>query len=131
MKITATLTHAFAATAYIAENYKDGLVLSARISKEYDIPLEYLLVILKYLVKAQLLRSKTGPKGGFTLACDPKDISMLQIIEAVNGSLMMDMSMAEMTDNAGFALKMEGICTKAIEKEKEVFDKAKLSDMLK
>ena len=126
-----TVKYALAATAYIAENYQDGLVSSARISKEYGIQLDFLLVVLKFLVNAQILTSKRGPKGGFTLACDPKDISMLQIIEAINGSLMMDMSMAELTGNANFAVKTERVCIKAIEKEKEVFAKAKLSDMLK
>ena len=126
-----TVKYALAATAYIAENYQDGLISSARISKEYGIQLDFLLVVLKFLVNAQILTSKRGPKGGFTLACDPKDISMLQIIEAINGTQMMDMSMAEITHNANFAVKMERICTKAIEKEKEVFAKAKLSDMLK
>jgi Rrf2 family protein len=131
MKITATVTHALAATAYIAENYQDGLVSSASISKEYDISPAYVLKILQELIKAQILRSKRGPTGGYTLARDPKDISMLQIIEAVEGQLMRTPPIAELTDSADFALKMESICTKAIEKEIEIFGKAKLSDMLK
>ena len=126
-----TVTYALAAVAYITENSQDGPVISARISKEYDIPLEYLLKILQELVKAQILRGKRGPRGGFSLARDPKEISMLQIIEAVNGPLMKAMPIAELTHNADFALKMESICTKAIEKEMELYDKAKLSDMLK
>ena len=129
MKIT--MTYAFAATAYIAENCQDGPVLAARISKEYDIPLAYLLRILQHLVRAQILVSKRGPRGGFILARDPKEISMLHIIEAVNGPLMRDMPIAKLAYNADFALKMESICTKAIEKEMELYDKAKLSVMLK
>ena len=126
-----TVTYALAAVAYITENYQDGPVLSARISKKYDIPQEYLLRILQRLVKAQILISKRGQRGGFTLARDPKEITMLQIIEAVDGPLMKALPMTELAHNADFALKMESICTKATEKEMDIYDKAKLSDMLK
>ena len=126
-----TVTYAFAATVYIAENYQDGPVLSARISKKYDIPPAYLLRILQNLVKAQVLRGKRGPRGGFTLARDPKEISMLQIIEAVDGPLMRALPTVELTPRTDFILKMERIYTKATEKEMEIYDKAKLSDMLK
>lgn len=129
MKIT--ITHALAATGYIGENYQDGPVLAARISKECNIPKDYLMKILLQLVNAHILKSKRGPGGGSSLACDPKEITMLQIIEAVDGSQIRDIPMAEITNNADFALKMESICTKATEKEMEIYDKAKLSDMLK
>ena len=44
---------------------------------------------------------------------------------------MMDMPIAELTENAGFILKMERVCTKALEKEMNIYDEAKISDMLK
>ena len=131
IKMNITVSYALAATAYIAENYQDGLVLSARISKEYDIPKAYLLRILQHLVKAQVLTGKRGPRGGFTLARDPKEITMLQIIEAVDGSLMGSQYMTGQEHSLDFTRKMGSVCTKAIEKEMEVYDKAKLSDMLK
>ncbi len=126
-----TTTYALAAVAYIAENYQDGLISSERISKEHGIPLSYLLRILQNLVKTQILISKRGPRGGFSLARDPKEITMLQIIEAVDGSMMRDLPIAELTNNTDFALNMESICKKATEKEMKIYDKAKLSDMLK
>ncbi|HEG44755.1 MAG TPA: Rrf2 family transcriptional regulator [Phycisphaerales bacterium] len=129
MKIT--ITHALAATGYIAENYREGLVPATRISKECNIPKDYLMKILLQLVNAQILRSKRGPGGGLSLARDPEEITMLQIIEVVGGPLMRDMPIAELAHNADFALRMESICTKATEKEMEIYDKAKLSDMLK
>ena len=129
MKIA--ISHALAAISYIAENYQDGPVISARMSKKYGIPLAYLLRVLQHLVKAQILISKKGPRGGYYLARDPKEISMLQIIEAVNGPMMRDQHIAELVDNIDILLKLESICKKATEKEMEIYDKAKLSDMLK
>jgi Rrf2 family iron-sulfur cluster assembly transcriptional regulator len=125
-----TATYALVAVGYIAENQEPGPVMAARISKEFGITLAYLLKVLLQLTKANILKSKRGPRGGYTLAREPKDISMLQIIEAIDGSLMRSLYMAEQTHSADFGLKMDDVYKKAAEKEIEIYDKAILSDML-
>jgi len=130
MKISKSVSYALVATGYVAENCQDGHVLSLRISKEYGIPLEYLLKIMQQLVRANVLKSKRGPRGGFSLAHDPKEITMLQIIEAVDGPLIRPLYLSEQTHDTNFALKMEEICKMATKKDMEIYDKAKLSDML-
>ena len=130
MKISRSVSYALVAVGYVAENCQDGPVLSAKISKEYGIPLEYLLKIMQQLVRASVLRSKRGPRGGFSLARDPKEITMLQVIEAIDGPVMKHLFLAEQTHSADFSIKMEEVCKKAIEKTTELYDKAKLSDML-
>ena len=130
MKISRSTGYALVAVGYVAENCQDGPVLAARVSKEYGIPLEYLLKIMQQLVRANVLKSKRGPRGGFSLARDPKDISMLQVIEAIDGPLTRPLHMAKQTDSAGFSLKMESACKKATEKATEIYDKAKISDMI-
>jgi Rrf2 family protein len=118
------------AVGFIAQNYKDGAVLAARISKEYNIPLEYLLKILQQLVRANVLRSKRGPRGGFFLARPSDGITLLEIIEAVDGPLMSHLHLAELTGNATFSQKMETVCRKATEGVREIYSRAKLSDIL-
>ena len=130
MKISRSTGYALVAVGYIAENYMDGAVLAARVSKEYGIPLEYLLKILQQLVRANVLRSKRGPRGGFFLARSAEDITMLQIIEAVDGPLMSHLHLAEQTHSADFSLKMEEICKEATKEVRQIFEKAKLSDLL-
>jgi Rrf2 family protein len=130
MKISRSTGYALVAVGYVADNCQDGPVLAARVSKEYGIPLEYLLKIMQQLVRANVLKSKRGPRGGFTLARDPKDISMLQIIEAVNGPLMGHLHLSEQTHSADFSLKMESACKEAAKKAIEIYDKAKISDMI-
>lgn len=130
MKISRSTGYALVAVGYIAENYQDGAVLAARVSKEYGIPLEYLLKILQQLVRANVLRSKRGPRGGFFLARDSKEITMLQIIEAVDGPLMSHLHLAEQTHSADFSLKMEGVCKEATDEVRNIYDNAKLSEML-
>ena len=130
MKISKSVSYALIASGYIAENQQDGLVSAERVSKEYVIPVEYLQKILLQLVGANVIKSRRGPRGGFSLARDPKDISMLQIIEAIDGPLTRPLHLSEQTYDADFALKMESVCKKAADKVIKIYSKAKLSDML-
>ena len=130
MKISRSTGYALVSVGYIAQNYKDGAVLAARVSKEYDIPLEYLLKILQQLVRANVLRSKRGPRGGFFLARPAEEINLLEVIEAVDGPIMSHLHLAEQTHNAPFSLKMEAICERATKEVRAVYEKAKLSRML-
>ncbi len=130
MKISRSTGYALIAVGYIAQNSDDGAVLAARVSKEYNIPLEYLLKILQQLVRANVLRSKRGPRGGFFLARPPETITLLEIIEAVDGPMVSHLHLAEQTNNAPFSTKMEEICRKATEEVKRIYEAAKLSDVL-
>ncbi len=130
MKISRSTGYALVAVGFIAQNYKDGAVLAARVSKEYGIPLEYLLKILQQLVRANVLRSKRGPRGGFFLSRPAEEITMLHIIEAVDGPMISHLHLAEQTNNAPFSLKMEDICRKATTEVKEIYGKTKLSSIL-
>jgi len=121
MKISRSTGYALVAVGYIAQNYKEGAVLAARISKEYGIPLEYLLKILQQLVRANVLRSKRGPRGGFFLARPADSITLLEVIEAVDGPLMSHLHLAEQTNNAPFSVKMEDVCRKATAQVRDTF----------
>lgn len=130
MNISRSTGYALVAVGYIAENYKDGAILAARISEEYSIPLEYLLKILQQLVRAGVLRSKRGPRGGFFLARRAEDITLLQIVEAVDGPLMGYLHLAELTKDAPFSLKMEAVCRKASEDVRAIYESSPLSSFI-
>ena len=129
MKISRSTGYALVAVGYIAQHYQDGAVLAQRVSKEYHIPLEYLLKILQQQVRANVLRSKRGPRGGFFLARPAEEITILEIIEAVEGPMASHLHLAEQTQNAPFSLKMEQLCKKAAVSVRDIFTQAKLSDM--
>ena len=131
MKISRSIGYALIAAGYVAMNCKDRAVLSSTIAKEYGIPLEYLLKILQQLVRAGVLRSKRGPRGGFTLAKPAEEISMLEVIESVDGPMISHLHLAELTKNAPFSTKMEDTCRKAAEQTRTTYTNAKLSDMIK
>ena len=123
--------YALVSAGYIAQHYQEGPVLASIISKQYDIPQMYLFKILQSLVRANILRSKRGPGGGFTLARPAKDITILDIIEATDGPMLNHLQMAENTNNEPFSLKMEKVCLSATEKARKMYSKATLAKMLK
>jgi len=131
MRITRSTGYALLAAGYIAKRQRQKTVLSQDISKEYDIPLEYLLKILQQLVRANVLRSKRGPRGGFSLAKPPRKITMLQIIEAADGPMAGQLNLAEHAGKERFGVKAEQAYGKAIAQAKAVFEKTKLADLIK
>ena len=130
MKISRSTGYGLVAVGYVAQNYQEGAVLAARVSKEYGIPLEYLLKILQQLVRANVLRSKRGPRGGFFLARPAETITLLQIVEAIDGPMLSHLHLAEQTNNAPFSLRMEDVCKKATDEVRSIYGAAKLSDLL-
>ena len=66
----------------------DGASASAReIAEAYDIPLELLAKVLQRLVRARLLVSVQGTRGGYRLARPAKLIPVGEVIEGVDGPL--------------------------------------------
>jgi Rrf2 family protein len=132
MRVSRSTGYAVLAVCYIAKNQGtgSGVVLSQSVSKEYDIPLEYLLKILQQLVRANVLRSKRGPRGGFSLAKPTNKITMLEIIESVDGPMSGELNLAEQAKGEKFSGKADAVYEKAIASARNVFNKAKLSALI-
>lgn len=62
------------------------LVPTTRLAALHELGATYLNKQLQALVKAGIVASTSGPRGGFTLARNPADISALDVVEAVEGS---------------------------------------------
>lgn len=63
----------------------NGRRKSRHIAEEMGIPENYLPQVLAALVHAGLVDSETGPDGGYRLAIPPDRLTLLQVIEAVEG----------------------------------------------
>ncbi|MGW0665097.1 RrF2 family transcriptional regulator [Streptodolium elevatio] len=61
-------------------------VSTTQLAQYFGLPAPYLAKQLKELVKVGLLAATTGPRGGFRLARPTTDITLLQIVEAVDGT---------------------------------------------
>ena len=69
-------------------------VQAANIAQTYDLPAQYAAKIISRLSKAQILRSDRGPNRGFQLAHTANKITLLEIYEAVHGTLGQDTASA-------------------------------------
>lgn len=58
---------------------------AAQLAEYYDLPAPYLAKQLQALVRAGVLTATTGPRGGFRLARPAAEITLLEIVEAVDG----------------------------------------------
>lgn len=67
-----------------------GFVMLDKLTDQASLPREFLAKIFRQLVEAGLLASAKGPGGGFALARPAHEISILQIIEAVDGGHQID-----------------------------------------
>lgn len=65
----------------------DEPVKAESIATRQEISLKYLLDILRDLKRAELVRSKRGPDGGFTLSRAAAEISLADVFRAVDGPL--------------------------------------------
>jgi len=130
MRISRSAEYALIAAGYIAGNHQDGAILATKISNEYGVSVGSLLKILQQLVRAGVLRSKRGPRGGFALARPPENITLLQLVEALDGPLTGDLNLSEITGGAPFSVKMEAVCRKATEDVRTVLGSAALSNFI-
>jgi Rrf2 family protein len=65
-----------------------GAVVSAReLAEEYAIPPDLLAKVLQKLVRARLLVSQHGTRGGYVLAGPAKSLSVADVIQAIDGPL--------------------------------------------
>ncbi len=87
MKISRTVSYAVQATLHLAETPSDVPVPCSRIASEGRMPERFLLQILRNLVTHGILHSTRGVDGGYTLERAPDKISLLEVIEAIDGPL--------------------------------------------
>jgi Rrf2 family protein len=72
----------------LAYNGFDSPVQVRVVGERQAIPTRYLEQIFQRLRKARIVRGKRGPGGGYVLARDPAEITLREIVEAVEGPLI-------------------------------------------
>ncbi|MCQ3936697.1 MAG: Rrf2 family transcriptional regulator [Chloroflexi bacterium] len=89
MQITRQADYAVRAVLHLARNGEQRTATSS-IAEEQRIPPSFLAKIISQLSIAGLLHTSRGARGGVTLARDPKDISLLEVIEAIDGPIQLN-----------------------------------------
>jgi Rrf2 family protein len=71
----------------LAQHYADGPIPLAKIAKRQNLSAKYLEQLIILLKGSGLIRSARGRRGGYTLARNPEEISLGEIIETLEGRL--------------------------------------------
>ncbi|MCP2342788.1 RrF2 family transcriptional regulator [Actinomadura rupiterrae] len=86
MKLPASTEWLLHCAASLAQLEPGETASAAQLARYFDLPAPYLAKQLQALVKAGILAATTGPRGGFRLGREPDRITLLQIVEAVDGT---------------------------------------------
>lgn len=126
MQLSRKADYALRAVAYVAQLKKGDLASIGRIAKARGIPREFLAKILKELTRAGILVSFQGVTGGYRLARAPRDVTFLDVIEAMEGpvavNLCVDGSHCDCTREKGceirpFFVRQQDQITRALKRQ--------------
>jgi Rrf2 family protein len=87
MRVSAKADYAVRAAIELAR-HQDGPHKGDELAQDQDIPLSFLENILNQLKSAGLVRTQRGPEGGYWLARPADEITLAEVIRAVEGPLV-------------------------------------------
>src|SRR5437868_5556832 len=129
MKLSLASRYGVNAVVHLASRKKNEPVASHLIAEARGIPEGFLLKVLKPLVNAQILSSVKGPSGGFCLARSPSDISLLDIIEAVDGTIRGHAPAGRDEKDASLTRRLDEICSQIAEQMRKHLGKIKITEL--
>lgn len=87
MRLSRTVSYAVRATMELAKSERSHPVPCSQLAASGDMPERFLLQILRNLVTHGILRSTRGVEGGYSLSRSPDEVSLLDVIEAIEGPM--------------------------------------------
>ncbi len=85
MRLDLTMRADYAIRAMLALTRAGTMVSSRKIADEMKIPPRFLPQIMGDLTRADLVEAHPGRAGGYVLAKDPRRVTILEVIEAIEG----------------------------------------------
>ncbi len=130
MRLGRAAAYAVFATTHLAENGNGTPIQGRDIAECGGIPSGHLLKILQQLVRAQVLSSERGPAGGFVLRKPPHEISVLEIVEAIEGPINGDLLLRNIATGKEIARqRLEQTCQEVANFAKSLLARTFISDM--
>ncbi len=87
MKLTRAATYGIVSLAYLASAPEGVIVSNMTICNAYQMPDKFVLQVMRLLVTAGIVTSTRGIAGGYTLAKPANKITLLEIVEAIDGRI--------------------------------------------
>lgn len=87
MRLNQATDYAFRAVLYLSRLPRGQVVEAKLIAEEEHIPIRFLLKIFRFLTQAGIVESYRGINGGYALAKLPAEITLLDVVEAIEGPI--------------------------------------------
>jgi Rrf2 family cysteine metabolism transcriptional repressor len=117
ISVTSKSRYAVVALAELAKS-GDHPVPVKELAERRGVPEQFLEQLFSTLRRAGFLTSHRGSKGGYTLARNPEEITVLEVVQALDGVI------GQEADEAG------GIWAEGVEALRKVFGETKISDIV-
>ena len=85
MLLSHTCEYGIQAVLYLAKHHDVPYISVKEIAEKHNISFHFLGKILQKLTQKGLLTSYKGPRGGISLARSPQELTVLQVVEAIDG----------------------------------------------
>jgi len=95
MQITRQADYAMRAVLYLSKLGPERRAATSQIAEEQHIPPSFLAKIVSQLSVAGLLQTSRGARGGVSLARSPEEISFLEVVEAIDGPILLNECVAD------------------------------------
>ncbi len=130
LRISRKIDYGLRAMIYLSSIPASSVVPFREIAHQMDVPEDFLAKILKTLVDQGLVKSTRGPHGGYALARPPEAISFLDVIEAVEGPVALNVCL-DGDDACGRASSCTMVSVWRLGQERmlDVYRQAKLSEL--
>lgn len=90
MRLSPAAELAIRGVVVLAEYYGRGPTTLKTICDERDLPKQYLVKLFSLLAKADIVSAIRGKRGGYALSRDPKTVTLLEVVEAVEGPMALN-----------------------------------------
>ncbi len=94
MKLSKTSALAALAMAYLSQQRSNDLIRARQVADYLEIGADSTLKILQCLSRQQLLQSQLGRGGGYRLVRPSDEISLLEVVEAIDGPIVGDLPLS-------------------------------------
>jgi Rrf2 family protein len=90
MRITSSMEYATRLMVSLARDHEGGPASAEKLSQSENVPVDYVNQLLMKLRRAGIIQSQRGQGGGYSLSRKPEEITVGQILRAVEGKIFED-----------------------------------------
>lgn len=131
MRLTAKSEYGVLAAIDLAVHHGEGPVSAREVSERRGIPARFLEQLFVALRRAGIVTAVRGAKGGFVLARDPAQVTVLDVVEALEGPLSSNVCDQESSCAKSGACAASSVWTRATAALRDVFGTTTIADLAK